>query len=256
MASHMSDNFGRWSVKEQEYQGIIGGLENELKRVKHEVEQQMYTLNVQLEQKEAQFEKFKENQITQQKELDDIRDNLREERDTIKTELFHLTEKYQSLKEEKNHDSESFQEKLDLLQVQNNSLEECVIYLKEEAQKLHEVSASEKHNLKQELNETIEKYKKERNALLSQHHALEVQRQLDHAQWMEDREKLEGTIADTSRMADEILSKTQQDKQYKEQADSLQDQLQKVKQELERKQAYFQEMLLRKDEQHKEEVNS
>ena len=237
MASHMSDEFGRWSVKEHEYQGIIGGLENELKRVKHEVhevEEQLYTLNVQLEQREALLEKFKENQITQQKELDEIRDNLREERDIIKTELNHMTEKYMSLKEGKKNDSESLQEKLDLLQVQNSSLEECVNNLKEEAQKL---------------NETIEKYKKEKDALLLHHSALKVQRQIDHAQWMENEE-------DTSRMTEEILSKTQQVKQYKEQADSLKDQLQKVKQELERQQAYFQEMLLRKDEEHKAKVNS
>ena len=144
--------------------------------------------------------------------------------------------------------NESLQEKLDEAEVQNSVLEELVRNLRNETEKLHEVSASEKHNLKQEFNETIEKYKKERDALLSQCHALEVQRQIEHAQWMEDREKLEETIADTSRMSDEILSKTQQVKQYKEQADSLQDQLQKVKQKLklERQQAYFQEMLLRK----------
>ena len=151
---------------------------------------------------------------------------------------------------------ESLQEKLDEAEVQNSVLEELVRNLRNEAEKLHEVSASEKHNLKQELNETIEKYKKERDTLLSQHRALEVQRQIEHAQWMEDREKLEGIIANVSRMADEILSKTQQVKQYKEQADSLQDQLQKVKQKLEQQQAYFQKVLLRKDEEHKEEVNN
>ena len=100
----------------------------------------------------------------------------------------------------------------------------------------------------QGLNETIQKFKKERDALLSQHRALEEREQMNKTLWMEDREKLK-------RMSDEILSKTQQVKQYKEQADSLQDQLQKVKQELERQQAYFQEVLLRKDEEHKEEVN-
>ena len=82
--------------------------------------------------------------------------------------------------------------------------------MKEE--KLHELTASD-------LKEKLE----ERESTIA---AMEMRLKDIHSKWIETKEQLDGAIDDTSRLADEILSKTQQVKQFKKQTDTYRDQLQ------------------------------
>ncbi len=99
-----------------------------------------------------------------------------------------------------------------------------------------------------------------------------------HSKWIRVKEKLSGAFADTSRLRDIALSKTEQVKQFKKQSDTYRDQLQQekvqsqslIKEEkenmqqqiqeervkLQRKVAMFQEDIRRKEEEHRAEVSA
>ena len=100
-------------------------------------------------------------------------------------------------------------------------------------------------------------FKGELTAVREQLSKVDIQRQHNH-------DELEVAIADTARLSDEVLSKTQQVKQYKKQAETskaqadvfkaqLQEERMKI-QELEQNLRYLQETLHNQNEEHKEEV--
>ncbi len=106
---------------------------------------------------------------------------------------------------------------MEVLQAEKCSLEDCVRELENEKmkkEKLHELTASEKRE-REKL--------KEREITIA---AMEMRLKDVHSKWIETKEQLDGAIADTSRLTDETLSKTQQVKQFKKQSDTYRDQLQ------------------------------
>ena len=202
---------GRWKVLEQQYADEARHLRGELKLIAHEKDQEIFQLK---RVHEAEEKKTRDHQIAWQREMDETHDKLREEKDMMTAEINRVMELYQTQREENKKHSDD----MELLRAQICSLEDCVREFENEKmkkEKLHELTASEKRDLKEKL--------KERESTIA---AMEMRFKDVHSKWIETKEQLDGAIADTSRLTDETLSKTQQVKQFKKQSDTYRDQLQ------------------------------
>ncbi len=211
MASTRADDVGKWKVLEQQYADDVKRLQGELKLITHESEQEIFQLKA---AHKAEEKKTRDLQITLQREIDETLDRLREEKDMVTAEMNRMMELYQTEREENKKHSED----MEILRAEKCSLEECVRELENEKmkkEKLHELTASEKRDLKEKL--------EERESTIA---AMEIRLKDVHSKWIETKEQLDGAIADTSRLTDETLSKTQQVKQFKKQSDTYRDQLQ------------------------------
>ncbi len=199
---------GRWKVLEQQYADEARHLRGELKLIAHEKDQEIFQLK---RVHEAEEKKTRDHQIAWQREMDETHDKIREEKDMMTAEKNRMMELYQTEREENKKHSED----MELLQAQICSLEDCVREFENEKmkkEKLHELTAS---GLKEKL--------EERESTIA---AMEMRLKDVHSKWTETKEQLDGAIADTSRLTDETLSKTQQVKQFKKQSDTYRDQLQ------------------------------
>jgi chromosome segregation ATPase len=260
MASRHSDELGKWSVQtqklkeqlqyaqsklqeetqrttadERKYQEDVNALQGELKHVTHEFEQRELQLTVKLEKQITQAVKL-------QKEVDEQLDRLREERDVMKMEWNSVTERYgvvkvkkEALQSEHEHlqahvrdmdaHLHNMEEQFQMLQVDKQILEDRVRQLEDEKlknEKIHELTASMKRDLENQLREVTE----EKDQLKSKLGAMEQQKKHDYSAWMTDKQSLERTIADTSRLSDEVITLEQQLKHVKSQADSSKAKLQ------------------------------
>lgn len=84
----------------------------------------------------------------------------------------------------------------------------------------------------------------EKERLASKLHALELQRQHNFAEFEANRQSLEGAIADTARLSDDLMSANRELRHFKTQAEGYKSKFQRS-----------QDMLCRKEEELKEEVN-
>ena len=263
MATFIDDKAAEWNVHEQKLNEEICDLKKQVEQAKklaaHISEQQQYELDTKLGNKERELGKAKEecqHLAALLQRHDAGLNEIRKENKGLKAELDRMKKENQDLKTEK----ENLDEHLSLEKVAKMSAVEQVAKLDDDIkkkEKLHEITASEKRDTEERLQKITHEFKQERDKLLTQVHKVDVQRQRNH-------DELEVAIADTARLSDEVLSKTQQVKQYKKQADGykaqadgfkaqLQEERMKI-QELEQKLRYLQETLHNQDEEHKEEV--
>ncbi len=211
MASTRDDDVSRWTVLEQQYADEVKRLQGKLSRITHESEQEIFQLK---RVHEAEEKKTRDHQIAWQEEMDETHDRLRDEKDMITAERNRVMELYQTEREENKKCSDD----MEVLRAQICSLEDCVSELQNEKmkkEKLRELTASEKHDLKEKL--------EERESTIA---TMEMRLKDVHSKWIQTKEQLDGAISDTSRLTDETLSKTQQVKQFKKQSDTYRDQLQ------------------------------
>ncbi len=197
MASTRDDDVGRWTVLEKQ----LRRLQGEVRQTTHEREQEIFQLK---RVHEAEEKKTRDHQIALQREMDETHDRLREDKDMMAAEMNRMMELYQTKREHNKKHSDN----MEVLRAEKCCLEECVRELendKMKKEKLHELTASD-------LKEKLE----ERESTIAD----------IHSEWIQTKEKLDGAIADTSRLTDENLSRIQQVKQFKKQSDTYRDQLQ------------------------------
>ena len=291
MARFMDDKAAEWNIQEQKLNDEICGLKEQVeqatKLATHISEQQQYQLDAKLGSKERELAEVREGrqhleahlhsleenynvlqvekakvdeilkQLKEEKQRQDAGFNeIRKENQYLKAELDRMKKEYQDLKTQ----HETLEELLNLEKVAKLSAMEQVAKLDDnikKKEKLHEITALEKREIEEKVRKFTQEFKQERDKLLTQMHKVDVQRQRNH-------DELEVAIADTARLSDEVLSKTQQVKQYKKQADGykvqadgfktqLQEERMKI-QELEQRLHYLQESLHNQNEEHKEEV--
>ena len=249
MATFIDDKAAEWNVHEQKLNEEICDLKKQVEQAKklaaHISEQQQYELDTKLGNKERELAKAKEecqHLAALLQRHDAGLNEIRKENKGLKAELDRMKKENQDLKTEK----ENLDIQLSLENVAKMSAVEQVAKLDDDIkkkEKLHEITASEKRDTEERLQKITHEFKQERDKLLRQVHKVDVQRQRNHYE-------LEVAIADTARLSDEVLSKTQQVNQYKKQAETSKVQLQEERMKVQ----YLQETLHNLNEEHKEEV--
>ena len=210
------DNLENENLKdrEQDYKDEIHYLKSSLDHLTHESGQRELQLTARLEHSIKRAREMEQNFAKLQEETDMQCSELRDERDLAKREFQRvvLANEDQKMKhaQELKEAMSSQNEVLDTLKGQLLSMQEHVKQMQDEKHKNEKQITQAKRELEYQLREIHQRSGSEIEHLKSKLGTLDQQRKRDLANWQRDRNSLDGAIADTAKLSDELLSLNQQ----------------------------------------------
>lgn len=260
MASRLGD-LEEWKDREQDYKDEIDLLKSSLSFLTHQSDQREVQLTAKLDSNIARAQRMEQNFVKLQEETDMQCGELRDERDLAKVEFQRVVEANgdQKIKHKKELEKamSSRSEEVDTLEGQLLSLQEHVKRMEGEKHKNEKLTAQMKRDLENQLREVCQRSAQEIERLKSRLGAQDQQRKHDMLDWQRDRHSLEGAIADTARLSDELISLKQQLTHFRTQAEGYKTKFQEERtriRQLEHDMQLTQEILKKKEQEHKDEV--
>ena len=246
------DNLENENLKdrEQDYKDEIHHLKSSLNHLTHESGQRELQLTAKLEHSIKHAREMEQSFVKLQGECSDARD----ERNLAKNEMQRVLQANEDQKIKHSKELEkamsSRSEEMNTLEGQLLSLQDHAKQLDMEKRKNEKQAAQTKREFENQLHEVRQRSGSEIEHLKSKLGALDQQRKHEMADWQRDRNRLDEAIADTAKLSDELLSLNQQLKHFRTQAEGYKAKFQEEKSKVQ----LTQEMLMRKEQEHKDEV--